>query len=772
MITFTIKILLAFNIKPPKEKQKGHKSTKPHPEGKQKGKKPPPPPQETEQDPPYVLRLDQNFTTAHVEYELLPGKIKPYWIDVICWRNAAKIFTADGSKVFRTVSGNNLTFVPISIVHYLRELTIDELLTLQHHVIEFNIFSDKNKLGNAAKNNKTEIIYIREIDVDIKGFVEGYTDRAKSTSLTKRSVLGKSEGTEEDIVSKSSKFDGLSRLKYDTDYADTFYEIIDYLSGTRPKEQLNFRDFIQACTPLANDTKTPTKPPEEKKSKKSTTQKPKPEKSTGKLTLRMQGEIFFTDSDTVFTIENQRSEVNHLFVIPQVENLISRFQKIELNPIIIKLKSIQRFPVKVFENTDYTDLFLKYSIPCIAECTTSEKPMAETIRFMESHLFPTHKLSKIKLLEYLESKRFVVEVFGVQRYQLINSDPKMFGEKAEDRNISRIDDPKVPKYSMDDPSKTQVVPLAYCSYDLSSLLKNVWDFRANEQLHTPEHRITSEKLQQVDPPEASKQQAEDEAKCDFLQRYRVSINRINLGGIEFSPSKKSPLKEWMLIEHDTVLDLEAYLLSPQSAALVLHQVPNTYKRLLVIFFAKEKAQTCLRNILTHNGRVMNGELKDNDILTGFIIDNGNNFVIYVEGHSVGYILNVWQDIDGISPQEAKVFFNTDQAYEQRLYHVCNKFSGFNVINMKIPLQNIFTNQKTYVRGNVPLLCSRALTKLNLILLTGTMKLMFQHDLFPTMEELISLDIEYGVPWAWKNCAPSLMSLDPEEVGDSGEEINR
>jgi len=45
---------------------------------------------------------------------------------------------------------------------------------------------------------------------------------------------------------------------------------------------------------------------------------------------------------------------------------------------------------------------------------------------------------------------------------------------------------------------------------------------------------------------------------------------------------------------------------------------------------------------------------------------------------------------------------------------------------------------------------QALIKLNLMLLSPSIKCMLQHDLFPTMEQLTSLDIEYGVACGWKD----------------------
>lgn len=115
------------------------------------------------------------------------------------------------------------------------------------------------------------------------------------------------------------------------------------------------------------------------------------------------------------------------------------------------------------------------------------------------------------------------------------------------------------------------------------------------------------------------------------------MNRINLAGISLVEPKTSPLREWILLQNNTNLCLEVYLMSPQSAALVLHQIPNTYMRLLVIAFTFKMANQFFGNILKYNQRIMFNKLKAEDILTGFFIDNGNNFAIYVEGRSIGNV---------------------------------------------------------------------------------------------------------------------------------------
>lgn len=187
-------------------------------------------------------------------------------------------------------------------------------------------------------------------------------------------------------------------------------------------------------------------------------------------------------------------ELRKLFVIPHVDNLLTRLQKFHLNPLIIKVGAIKNFPEDYLKEQGVTEIFCKYSIPSIADCRTKEKPLSSSIYFMESHIFPTQNLPKIKLLEFLETRRLVVEVYGVQRYQNVIPQPKLFGETFDDLNIWKLNHQHQHGKSCleeEDSVKTRNVFLAYCSYDLSSLLKNVWDFRGKEQLHSGESRIVN-----------------------------------------------------------------------------------------------------------------------------------------------------------------------------------------------------------------------------------------------------------------------------------------
>ncbi|KAF7270393.1 hypothetical protein GWI33_016627 [Rhynchophorus ferrugineus] len=700
MVVFDLKFLLGFLIKPKEltEKKKGVTLKTTKKELRSSSIK--------IEDPPNLIRLSKQSNFVHIEYELIPGKGK-YQFDVLCWEQAAKIFFLDSTKMFKTINKNGLIYAPVCLRHVIKELSTEDLARLQSSVIEFDIFIDKNKLTNAAKADKTEVLYVREIDRDHEGFIELYSN--DEPSVHTRSSFNKSN------IKLPQQ--NLASLTFDEGFQEILLDIIEARTNQTAPSHLNFRNFVPPSTlPKSTDGLKPKKKAKEGKGGG----KPKAEKAVTKMTLSANGEIFFTDPNSViYSLEQYKASVSKIYVVMSVRELLSRSQKIFFNPLVVKINKITNFPIEIFNNTGYTDVYFKYRIPEIADCKSTEKPIGDTITFQEGHIYFTNNIAKIKLLEFLESKRFIVEIYLVRRYHSPELCPKLFGDKYTDRCLSKItaNNTKVTDNDTDD------LLLGYCSYDLSSLLKNIWDYRNISQLHTLQN--TNFRHFNVDG------------------KVGNDVNSLNLAYInkELTRIGGRFVKDWLLMEMSTCLSLEAFLLAPQAASLVLHQIPNTFKRLLIIIFDKELIKDSFTKILIHNKKCS----MDNNILTGFVIDNGNNAMIYVEGIATGFILNFWNDISNYNSIQAKIFFNTDQAYESRLYEISSSQFGLHVVIMKIPLQHIFKEKMVYIKGNMPLLCSKALTRLYLLLHSRTLKSMLQYDLLPSVDELRALDIEYGVP---------------------------
>lgn len=236
--------------------------------------------------------------------------------------------------------------------------------------------------------------------------------------------------------------------------------------------------------------------------------------------------------------------------------------------------------------------------------------------------------------------------------------------------------------------------LGVCTYDISSVVQNIWDFKEKSQCH--ELGLT---LYQ---------------KCtgfynimNYGDMRNVNEINISLDNVE----AKNSISEETLLNFGTTLKVEVYLMAPQTASLILLRFPNTFKRLLFILYSWELAKNLLTSIIKQNDRIFSekktGSIEDlefADIITGFMIDNGDSLTIFVEGLSTGFILSIENiTITDYEVTRGKFFFNTDTVFEKRLYNAFIR-EGLSIITLRIPFYDILRDPQVYLKGNIPLTC--------------------------------------------------------------------
>ncbi|KAJ8909442.1 hypothetical protein NQ315_017544 [Exocentrus adspersus] len=286
------------------------------------------------------------------------------------------------------------------------------------------------------------------------------------------------------------------------------------------------------------------------------------------------------------------------------------------------------------------------------------------------------------------------------------SDPKclLFGNEEEDDVISKIRSMK--KLETVPEANNESVLLAVCSYDISSVVQNIWDFKEKGQCHVPGLILYQ--------------------KCmgfyniiNYSDMKNVNEININPNIVEF----KSTILENTLLDFGTSLKVEVYLLAPQTASLILMRIPNTFKRFLFILNSYELSKNVLTSIIKHNDGILSentdaseSDLEFTDVITGFLIDNGNSSTFFLEGLSTGFILTIENiTIKNFDVERGKFFFNTDTVFEKRLY-------------------NSFMKEGLH-----------ALKRLCLLFHSSSYKSILQYNLLPKPEELLSLNLEWGVP---------------------------
>ncbi|XP_044757597.1 uncharacterized protein LOC123315803 [Coccinella septempunctata] len=697
----------------------------------------------------HELKTGELITCLRIEYELLPKKFK-YTVDVTCWRNVAKVSSPDGSRYYKILESDRILWIPICIHHFLKELTEDELVNLHSHIIAFNVTTTKKDV-----TSKLSSLYCLENEATIEKFVEYYeADPNKAENhhervdeTTEFLQISKKCATSDNIISWI-RFTGKTHC----------FLVYDTISSVKKGDQIKCKYFASSSE-ITSETK---------QNEKSKTNK-KPEEKKKDPYFIVPGEIFFTDpSMAIYELKEPNELLSAGFLFLSVENLMTREQKSSLNPFIVKINKLDRLPVDILEQHGYTGIFISYEIPSLVQYDSPVRPLSRTIYFNESHACLTKDLIRYKYLEFLRTQRVKVHIKGIREEENQNK-PALFGTMKQDQNFSKRLQPREAfEYLRRKEMHPKVQTLAIATYDLSSLLKDIWLYKMKASCHHPSnmlHGITGDSSITL---------------VDIL-----TIPEINLANLDI-PKNSSPLLDGILAAELTTLDMEFFFVSPQFANRHLQSNTRTYKRFFITFYDIGQAKHLLASILQHNQEIiglnavvidpvnfsddkvkvelhkrkmskqqkvsdeslqnrLQGMTHDiDDVITGFMIDSGTEIYIFVEGISHGYILEIWNKIHKINISVAKVLLNSETEFGDRIYKEFMSF-GIYSITLKMPLKEIFKNQDIYIQGLIPIPCSKALQKLQLLLQTESLSEMLRQELFPATNELTSFSLECGVP---------------------------
>ncbi|KAF2897906.1 hypothetical protein ILUMI_08276 [Ignelater luminosus] len=809
MIKFRISILLGFSLLPKLEdknegkgkkenkgKEKKEKNTKPSKKGKDSKKNKKEVVEVKVEKPKNLIEVGNPVGFSHIEYELIPGRPK-YQIDVICWGPIAKVFSSDGEITLKTFVKNEIAWVPVCVEHVLNHLSDVEVFKLHSHLVNYTICTNKKKLGNRAKSENTKAFFIREEDIDSsQKFTEAYNTnpnlekcedekdkRIKDLNKEIKNIVWECA----DVPGTQHYDEIVTRLQFLSDPLHYFQvnKIIDLIINGK---EVECKDLVPVCprpltdadiskqTALEEESKKrgniSRKEPNLKKSgKESNTKKEKKNKkekkekpqSTDTLKIVIPGEVFYTDPNiSIYDLKTTSSVLTHGFILTTAEQLLSRLQKYSFNPLIIKIKKLSNLPVDLLAKHRFKGIYVYYSVPYIAQCSTIEKPLAKNIRFNEAHAYFTKLVPKLKLLEFMQSQRLRVEIRGVREETENSTEANLFGYEEEDKHISKRLTARQCLYNLKSNKQPGTVTLAVACYNLSSLIAPTWDFLENVSCHHPDNMTFQNVTSMYE---------------NFKLVDAITVNEINLG-LEFQPKSMSPLNESLLLNYGTTLKLEAYLNAPHNAFLEVHTFPDIYRRLFIIINYEEVAMTLLNEVMLHNQDILGPEIivsnflkcntganvdatKSNsqkssqssvfyaEALTGFMIDNGSTYAFFLEGIANGFIRDIWNQIMDAHHHILKTFYNSDFCFEKRLYTEFFKFGGIYTINLKLPLEQILNQCGIYLEGNVPIPCWQALKKLSLLFKCASLCAMNQYCMFPTPSQLMSLDIEFGVSLKWK-----------------------
>lgn len=236
----------------------------------------------------------------------------------------------------------------------------------------------------------------------------------------------------------------------------------------------------------------------------------------------------------------------------------------------------------------------------------------------------------------------------------------------------------------------------------------------------------------------------DKAKC--LKEF--TANDVNLTMPETKIECNHILQQYLL-EYETTLTVAIQFLAPTCLKLT----PNiTYsmdvvQRICLIFFDRSAFETVCNIVIRHNesllfneepdfllekclNRFSNDKLIKEDVLTGFIIDNHESFILYTESKSTTIITELWFISTTFSKDVMTCHYDSKLSFNYRLYKSFMSIGGILKIHLVFPIKHILKKTKFYLTGCVPLGCFNVrihlinAKHLLLFVFTGAIKIKF------------------------------------------------
>uniref|UniRef100_T1I948 Uncharacterized protein n=1 Tax=Rhodnius prolixus TaxID=13249 RepID=T1I948_RHOPR len=208
---------------------------------------------------------------------------------------------------------------------------------------------------------------------------------------------------------------------------------------------------------------------------------------------------------------------------------------------------------------------------------------------------------------------------------------------------------------------------------------------------------------------------------------------------------------------------------------ILHALENRkLTRLFVAINDTKISSKLLKTIIFHNGNIIGKSLivpkvpfyqgdyiKSNfpvkkgenylektelkHLITGFTVDTLDAFLFFAEGLAEDISAEVWNIVFSLQTSQGFVLYNSDLSFGQRLYEDFVSIGGIYVITLGVPWHRLFADPKIFLEGYIPAPAWRALLALKNLLMSSSMQEAVQMNWFPAYNELICLDMEFGVP---------------------------
>ncbi|XP_074054490.1 uncharacterized protein CFAP92 isoform X2 [Macrotis lagotis] len=693
----------------------------------------------------------------HIEYLLLPDDREPKQVDLVLFNTlVVKVFTESGIKSVRPWSEDNKLWVTWRETHKL-SITKEVLKKLNYHKVTFSIWDTKEKVSKRAKFTKIKSLSHQE---EFES-----TDDVKQLVLRQRKLSSENKPRSSTIKTKRGIFE-VEPFKPITVEPDGEYKV-----DPEFEKALKGEEFIQNAKDMGFTVEKQSDSKEASKQwisgssfimmDKITTMSRISDKKRRKIKISDKGsDVLMARNESIFTMEldvmllltGQKSVMNHTqeknakildcYLDLTVDTpLMSEKQKQDLNPLIIKIKSIAYLPtgpvpLKLLQET-CLPVYCKYKFFDSPVHQTQGQPYGTHIYFDDVNVILTGAMDPRNLREYLEGPPMEVEIHDRDKKDnFCLTTPTLFGEELADANLTNMNH----------------ITYNTISENLLEVINKKWDPYGIARVSFADLLLGQKCLNLFVPIHRCKPDP------SFFQKDNKGHKKSFGGHDPMNTLQSSPMPMGNYLEHSSVLKLRIELCMPLKLSESALR-SERFGRIIYIFDSSKVdfLRALLKGITEINAKALHLESYpphdvqevlsafkvkiqvqanlDHDMINGFHLYDGKIHLFILEGLAQQGVKQLWEKYPNhaTSTDEDKfqVLYNSELSFHQRLYPDLDALLYH--IHLCKPLSSLVKQSMIYIRGLIPQPSFQALLKLDTICHSNKLKDVIKRDLLPSAE---------------------------------------
>uniref|UniRef100_A0A8D2CUI7 Cilia and flagella associated protein 92 (putative) n=1 Tax=Sciurus vulgaris TaxID=55149 RepID=A0A8D2CUI7_SCIVU len=737
----------------------------------------------------HIARLRRFY---HMEYFLLPDDQEPKSVEMVLFPGMVKVFLDSGVKTIKPWQEGDKVWVSWSQTFNVN-MTKELLKKINFHKITLRLWDNKDKISKKVRYYRLKAAsYLEETGSfgksgEVRRLV--LEQRKQSNLGQEKASISKEELEEEHLLGKQEKPEKHSKLlqaepeiisKNSEEYekslkADDLPAVRRSTSRTPVSltgatmmeiKELIEKTSLSSLTDMLEKQRSQRKEPElkrrsQKRGKKHRTEEETdPSQWTCTFSMHLAIMPLLAGWQTVMSRGSEKSAniLDCLLTLKTEVPIMTEEQKLELNPLIIKIESVSCLPSQPVPFHELqrlcTPVYCRYRFHKTPVHRTEERPHGTHVYFEDVNVIFLGAMQPSELREYLEGPPMVVEVHDRDRKSDESSrKPALFGEDPLDAHVNL--------QSFISPRETEHNPF--------ESQNKTWDPHGVARVSFADLLLGHTYLQLAVPIQCCESQCA--SPCPGSGGRRATRLRAATTDL----LQHSPLPPGNYLEANSLLKLRVDVAVPlgswaraQDAGLA----GSRFGRIVFVLDSKELflLHGLLRDITCTNAlaleldayptrnvqqilsafkmRVKIQQQEHLDVLTGFHLLDGKIHLFVLEGLADRGLRKLWESHQSRIPQlqlgSYKVLYDSRLLFRHRLYGDLETVLYH--VHLFKPVSLLMRHPGLYLRNAVPHKTFQALSRIYTICYHSTrLREVIVRDLLPSAAMIRDLSLDFGLP---------------------------